>query len=143
MQVNKLKSRALAFNFYHNVVGGSRGRIKQPVGCERKKNIRQCQYKFCNNWLSLKFCKDWLVKSEIVNKMGDENAHCKVCNVDIVAHKNDIKRHSESRRHKDNIKVVAANRRIADMTNKTLNKNSRREELKLCGLLDHIIYHLL
>lgn len=102
--------------------------MKEDKTCNR-------QYKFCSSWLSLDFCKSWLQKAKMVSKSGGEYAHCKICNLDIIAHKNDIRRHSTSARHKENIKTIVTNKKITDMTNKTLNQNCRRAELKLCGML--------
>lgn len=78
--------------------------------------------------------KDWLAKSNMVRK-GNEYAHCRVCSVDIIAHKNDIKRHSTSLRHKANYHKIVNNKKITDIEINPLSESTRRAELKLCGLL--------
>lgn len=89
-------------------------------------------YKFCPSWLTNNDFKDWKTKAE--NNPSKMSMH--ICNVNIIAHKNDIKRHGISTRHKENLKAIATNRKITDLlANNTLKDDSRRAELKLCALL--------
>lgn len=101
--------------------------LKKPKK-ELKKN------KFSSSWLEIGSFKNWLVKSTI-EKMGNEYAHCKICDVDMIAHRNDIKRHSISNKHKENYLKIKTNKKITDVQMNPISQSTRRAELKLCGLL--------
>lgn len=92
--------------------------------------------KFTSAWLRDPQFKDWLEKSSSNRKKGIEYAFCKVCKLDITAHKSVIKRHSNSEKHKFNLKQVNSNVKLPDLYKTTpLEENVRIAEIKFCGLL--------
>jgi len=99
-----------------------------------KRKLIQHQ-KFNTNWLEdVRFYK-WLMKS-LKRKDGHDMAHCKICDIDINAHKTEILRHSLSKRHEKLSKEIKTNMNIQDVTdnNYLLNK-TKRAELKLAGFI--------
>ncbi|CAH0551089.1 unnamed protein product [Brassicogethes aeneus] len=85
--------------------------------------------KFCTFWIQVKEFKGWLSKSQVIRN-GNEYAYCEVCKMDIIAHRNDIKRHSLSLRLKKKISSIASNTKITDMVvNNPLNESPLLENL--------------
>ncbi|KAJ8917902.1 hypothetical protein NQ315_002594 [Exocentrus adspersus] len=90
--------------------------------------------KFCNSWLKEPEFAKWLAKSKR-QKKGHEYALCKICNCDIIAHRNDIRRHRVSEKHKYNYNTVVNATKITDTNFLTVDDSIKRAELKLCSLL--------
>ncbi|KAG5874675.1 hypothetical protein JTB14_011762 [Gonioctena quinquepunctata] len=62
------------------------------------------KYTLCESWLQNPNFKDWQVKSK--GKQKDQ-AFCRICKINIFAHKATITRHLESEKYKFNAKQVA------------------------------------
>lgn len=91
--------------------------------------------KFVSSWTEIKEFKNWLIKGN-KKKQGHEMAFCKVCSLEITAHRSDITRHYKSDRHQNTAKQVAHNVQLPDMfSNKTQKMQTKRAEIKLAGLL--------
>ncbi|KAJ8928093.1 hypothetical protein NQ314_019373 [Rhamnusium bicolor] len=109
---------------------------KQPA----KKKLKTAEgksrcYRFNNSWLQDLRFKDWLTKRETKTDNKNEYAFCKVCNMSLVAHKNDLSKHQLTERHQNNMKQIACNAKITDMITKRGGEATKRAEIKLCGLL--------
>ncbi|CAH0546933.1 unnamed protein product [Brassicogethes aeneus] len=106
-----------------------------PENKEKGKRKRGRQLnKFCDSWLNDPEFSKWLAKSTN-KKNGHEYAFCKVCNSEIIAHRNDIRRHSSSEKHSYNAKQIFTNRTVVDMNYLAPDDLTKRAELKLCSLL--------
>lgn len=79
----------------------------------------------------------WLKKSKSsVPKTGGDLAKCILCRTTITAHKRVILMHSQSERHKYNLKQVSNTPKIESMSRTAeIDMQVRRAELKLCCLL--------
>lgn len=83
-------------------------------------------------WLKTPEFSKWLNKSE---KKGDAFAFCKVCCVDLYAHRNVIKRHMNSSKHKQLLEIVRSNQNIDKINYLEGSSDIKRAELKFSAFL--------
>lgn len=108
---------------------------KQQERKEKSKALtkKQKQGRFVNSWLNISQFKGWLQKSTKSSSQTTEFVFCKVCNMDVVAHKTVLLKHSTSEKHKLNWQNVS---KITDvLKTKGEEKDVRTAEIKLCALL--------
>ncbi|CAG9773284.1 unnamed protein product [Ceutorhynchus assimilis] len=107
---------------------------KQGPSGSKKKDKK----KFVASWCQMPIFQGWLEKSsKAPNQDKNEFAFCKVCQMDIVAHKSVLVSHSKTEKHKLNYLRGAKNTKIDDLfKGKTANDVSVKiAELKLCSML--------
>lgn len=63
----------------------------------------QYSQKFRDAWLKDENLKDWLIA---VSSMAGNQAKCKICHIFLNNHYNDLKRHTESKKHKTSENIV-------------------------------------
>lgn len=100
-----------------------------------KRKYKGKRYKFNVSWLRDPLFKDWLEQSQTQKTKGHDMAHCKVCDVQIVAHRYDIFRHGNSERHKQNFREILKTKKLTHMVVSHTQDSVKRAELKLAGLL--------
>lgn len=71
-----------------------------------KKKVYSQKYR--KEWEMIEEFKMWL-KPVVTDPM---NAHCAYCRTDLQARINDLRKHAESRKHKDKCDAISTNRRI-------------------------------
>lgn len=108
------------------------GSGKESESTNMKNKIVKChqktrKYTFCESWLQNPNFKDWLVKSKSKGKQK-EQGFCRICKIDILAHKATITRHLESEKHKFNAKQVANTPDLSKMFDNPL--ELKKKELK-------------
>lgn len=91
--------------------------------------------KFSAKWLQVPEFSSWLTKSR--NMRGQQElAFCKICNINISAHKSEIQRHLKSERHKNLGKQISNNKSVSEVISQsTSNLDVKRAELKFAALL--------
>ncbi|KAG5863173.1 hypothetical protein JTB14_018829 [Gonioctena quinquepunctata] len=94
-------------------------------------------FKFRLEWLQEDIFKEWLIKEEhVVSSRSNSNvmeyAHCKICNVSILPHRNDLVRHIKTQKH-----IFKARQDIQHLlTSQRPQENKiRYAEIKLAALL--------
>ncbi|KAG5894603.1 hypothetical protein JTB14_038133 [Gonioctena quinquepunctata] len=94
-------------------------------------------FKFRLEWLQEDIFKEWLIKEEhVVSSRSNSNvmeyAHCKICNVSIFPHRNDLVRHIKTQKH-----IFKARQDIQHLlTSQRPQENKiRYAEIKLAALL--------
>ncbi|CAG9773177.1 unnamed protein product [Ceutorhynchus assimilis] len=89
---------------------------------------------FVSSWLNIPKFKGWLEKSSKPASQGNF-AFCKVCNIDVVAHKTVLIKHSCSAKHKLNWQKVSTSTKITDLyVAKREEVAVKIAEIKLCAL---------
>jgi hypothetical protein len=91
-------------------------------------------YKFNQAWLKEPQFSGWLKKQDKCRGKSDI-AYCKVCDVDMSAHRTEILRHSKSARHIKLSAEISYQREITSMVETPLSQQIKRAELKLAGLV--------
>ncbi|KAG5886014.1 hypothetical protein JTB14_018431 [Gonioctena quinquepunctata] len=106
---------------------------KKKIGNPRK---REKKTGFVLSWINNPKFKDWLEKSSKPASRGTAFAFCKVCNLDVVAHKTVLIKHSNSEKHKLNWQKVSTSTKITELfTEKSEEIAVRNAEIKLSALL--------
>lgn len=89
--------------------------------------------KFNHSWLNIPEFKGWLTKYKKENN-DNQLAHCKVCDRTLMAHKNNIYRHSLSEKHIFNSKQISMSQRLPEVFS-TIPDGVKRAEIKLAGFI--------
>ncbi|KAG5888349.1 hypothetical protein JTB14_014578 [Gonioctena quinquepunctata] len=105
---------------------------KKKIGNPRK---REKKTGFVLSWINNPKFKDWLEKSSKPASRRTAFAFCKVCNLDVVAHKTVLIKHSNSEKHKLNWQKVSTSTKITELfTEKSEEIAVRNSEIKLSAL---------
>ncbi|KAG5886760.1 hypothetical protein JTB14_014195 [Gonioctena quinquepunctata] len=106
---------------------------KKKIGNPKK---REKKTGFVLSWINNPKFKNWLEKSSKPASRGTAFAFCKVCNLDVVAHKTVLIKHSNSEKHKLNWQKVSTSTKITELfTEKSEEIAVRNAEIKLSALL--------
>lgn len=81
---------------------------EEPV--EKKKRYN----KFLDSWTTQSDFKGWLTKHNEIRD-GHELGFCRVCNMTVIAHKSDLIRHLNSKKHPRISKRFLASKKIDDL----------------------------
>lgn len=93
---------------------------------------------FKKEWTELPEFRSWLGEVSNIGKKKNTGdvAFCKLCNKSLVAHKNDIVRHSKSEKHIRNSKIINSNKKVQGFTQNLENDDQvKRAEIQLVTLL--------
>ncbi|CAH0715749.1 unnamed protein product, partial [Brenthis ino] len=102
---------------------------EEPI--EKKKRFN----KFLDSWTTRPEFKGWLTKHNEIRD-GHELAFCRICNMTVIAHKSDLIRHLNSKKHLRISKQVSGSKKIDDLVRESsVDVKVRRAELKLCAML--------
>lgn len=84
-----------------------------PTGVPSKKQKRKYSQKYSKSWENDEEFKKWLKSS----KKSGNFAYCGVCKVDLTiqAGKTDLRKHANSKKHKENCVVVSRQPSVFDM----------------------------
>lgn len=101
----------------------------QKASCHKKYGN-----KFSLSWLKIDELKGWLQKS---NKTAGNNelAFCKVCHIDLSAHKSDLIKHASSEKHLFKVKEVETCKNINTLISESTSEQQKKAEIKLAGFI--------